>query len=784
MQKRQTPAVLLLIAALAVAAGREAGAQGAGEAVSAAVSDAISSAVIRSVQDANGQVVSAYLHDARLRPEAPTGRVDRLVRAADRNSAILTFENGAQRAWDFISGVQHLLSASGVGRAIGHEQSMAWVIDRSGRLLRTSAGSAASGVSGAAPSDLALQTGPGSAVIIRGRSLDIVSMRGEDATVTGTVALSGQISEAWAMGGNFVAIRQGGEIHIIDADDGTAVERFGGPAGSARVLDVRLGTTRGLNPTLMALDLGSKVLVRWDEGVAMQIDVGGRVRTGAFDPDEETVTFLLEGGRIVQHDRSGRRLLDHRLRGGRRALDALPFLGGTRVAVLLEDGGLDVIDRESSEPLVSAYSTRSGWLAVDRFGRYDAPSGDASPADWELGAIRIPLERMARGYFEPGLLARYLSGETRSLISPAFDTRQGLPLPPTVQSMQFLPGKRRSSAPVSLLVTARGVGNAIEGLELFHNGRRVSPRRVISDESGGRDVVRVRSMVFNVEPAPGVNTFAAVPIGLGSIEGETVTLSEAFVGDPEPADLHVLAVGINRYNLGPLRLGYAASDASSIGRILASGRSLHRRRHTTALIDRDARIAGIRTAFADLAARAGEGDTAVIYLAGHGIISDGKWRFIAQDISATDQHSIRRSSLSAEDLVALLEPVAARNVVLILDTCYSGAVASEFSRFGVRRASSIISRKTGLAVLAASRADQEALEIRRLRAGLFSFTIARGIEGEADLNRDTLVSARELVTYAGQTLPELFRRHLGEIQHPVALFRGTDFPLAVAGDRR
>ena len=59
------------------------------------------------------------------------------------------------------------------------------------------------------------------------------------------------------------------------------------------------------------------------------------------------------------------------------------------------------------------------------------------------------------------------------------------------------------------------------------------------------------------------------------------------------------------------------------------------------------------------------------------------------------------------------------------------------------------SRVAGVTVIAASRSDQEAIELPSLGHGLFTYVVLKGLDGEADdAPRDGNVTAHEIVQYA------------------------------------
>ncbi|MEO0363284.1 MAG: caspase family protein, partial [Pseudomonadota bacterium] len=174
------------------------------------------------------------------------------------------------------------------------------------------------------------------------------------------------------------------------------------------------------------------------------------------------------------------------------------------------------------------------------------------------------------------------------------------------------------------------------------------------------------------------------------------------VGEVARPNLHVLVVGANDYGGYFADLEYARRDAESIGGVVsAAPPSIYGDVSVTHLFDGEATRARIEEAIAGIAARAGEDDSVVLYFAGHGVQSeDGLYRYVTSDVGSAEELLTR--SLDQEALITSLGEVKARNMLLMLDTCYSGAFPAA--------AAGTISNETGLMVLSASNTVEEALD--------------------------------------------------------------------------
>ena len=150
---------------------------------------------------------------------------------------------------------------------------------------------------------------------------------------------------------------------------------------------------------------------------------------------------------------------------------------------------------------------------------------------------------------------------------------------------------------------------------------------------------------------------------------------------------------------------------------------------------------------------------------------------------------IRRHGISSRRLMRLLTKTQAQRVFLILDSCRSGAVVDAVSSSTGRALDDAVGQKTlrriarvgGIHILAASRADEDAIELLSVPHGALTYLILEGIRGAADENRKPKrFSVGEIIRYATREMPLLSQRLVKETisQKPVGYSRGADFALA------
>lgn len=227
---------------------------------------------------------------------------------------------------------------------------------------------------------------------------------------------------------------------------------------------------------------------------------------------------------------------------------------------------------------------------------------------------------------------------------------------------------------------------------------------------------------------------------------------------PPGARLHLLAIGVSRYDAAHLRLNFAQQDARDVVSALSSTQDqLWVTGSRQYLADADATAESIDRGLTTLRdAMTGKDDLAVVHFSGHGAMVDGKLYLLPPDVRPGDAVSIRRSALPVDALKEQLLELARRGRVLVLlDACYSGGASLDGSAKEVP--SSVLSTAlaaANISVLTSSSASQVSREDARWQNGAFTEAFLEAL-GAADENHDGLISATELARYIDRRVRNL-----------------------------
>jgi tetratricopeptide (TPR) repeat protein len=218
---------------------------------------------------------------------------------------------------------------------------------------------------------------------------------------------------------------------------------------------------------------------------------------------------------------------------------------------------------------------------------------------------------------------------------------------------------------------------------------------------------------------------------------------------------YALVIGISKYqNLAAgQQLQYAERDAEDIYSVLISPEGGNfRAENVRTLIGAKATLANIRRELEEwLPSAAKEEDRVLVYFAGHGFVAGGQAYLAPYDI-VPDQ--IARTAYPMATLGAVFGKIRAKWKVLLTDSCHSGAVSPDADVQTINR--SLIDLTRSVFSLTASRDRERSFESPDWGGGhgIFTYYVVRGMEGEADENRNGVVTADELSEYVRRNVRE------------------------------
>ncbi len=608
--------------------------------------------------------------------------------------------------------------------------------------------------------------------------------------------------------GHFLAITAGEELAIVDARSGQARLRHPLPAGEGA-------------PTALAVSAQGDGLVvtpeaTWlarPEGLARVARRPAEALGFAADGDR---SWLVVGGRLTVLDvASGERLAtarqapfavsgdgsqlfgDGQLRavgdGGPAPRDlraegahAARFSPDGRWLVTLgDDRQVRLHDVASGARRATLVALDDGaWLAIDPDGRFDTEDAGGLPGvTWARDDGRtLPLTTFAKGYFTPGLLARLWREEPPPPIADVGGLEVAVP------EVTLAAEPAGDDVRITAAVCGRE-GSGARDLRVFVDDRLVgwhdgpldgpchdqaltvrvpagSPTLAVSAHAFNRDDVKSETAQVEVANprsavAPARRAFL-VHVGVDAYAGKGLT-PLTWAG----ADAHALAERL-RWTRG--------FDVRTV--VLAEGGDAPPSRERLQAVLAALAGTGPPPPFAPGLTRSGPDDLVLVTFSGHGYTHEERFHLMLPDVGRTDDDGVLGAlpyAVSDEELAAWLRPVVARDLALVVDACQSGAVGEGFKPgpLGSKGFGQLAYDK-GMLVLAASQADEPALESATLGHGLLTWALVEdGLrQRRADLDGQPGITLAEWLGYATQRVPEL----AGEVSRGLALLEDAPPP--------
>jgi hypothetical protein len=464
------------------------------------------------------------------------------------------------------------------------------------------------------------------------------------------------------------------------------------------------------------------------------------------------------------------------------------------------EGGLTLRNGKSGEliaTLTALDQTES--MAVLPTGEYLATRGAMKSVGFSVGLAAYTFEQFDLRFNRPDMVLKALGRAPQRLIDAAARARgkrlaragfteatlgTDFHLPEVQVARDGLPAATQAAS-VRLEVRARDTRVPLDRLLVSVNDVPYDGRVAGIDLKAERSQELRRSV--DVPILPGSNRIQVSVLNAEGVESYRDTVEVRGDMAPTPGKVYVLAVGVSRYRDSGYNLRYAAKDAQDIGTTFGvaprtSGSNV------AMVLDAQATRDGILKARDTLRA-ATPNDAVIIFFAGHGLLDDKlDYFFATHDI---DFNQPAQRGLAYDDIEGLLDGIAARRKVLLMDTCHSGELDKgdietgplaqaepgkavqmrAIGQRGLKKASTLgqgdlsaylsdlfadTRRGPGAVVISSAGGAEFALESEEWKNGVFTFSLLEGLKTRsADRNRDGVVSVSELRDLVQTRVPAL-----------------------------
>ncbi len=228
-----------------------------------------------------------------------------------------------------------------------------------------------------------------------------------------------------------------------------------------------------------------------------------------------------------------------------------------------------------------------------------------------------------------------------------------------------------------------------------------------------------------------------------------VSLNPAIVKRQPERDAVAIIIGIADYKNLP-RADYANDDARVFYDYAIRAFGI-KPENIKLLVDADADEVGIYRAFKTwLPSRVRPSTDVYVYYSGHGLpTADGQGLYVLPQ--RADRDFVEETAIKQAEINAAIQAAKPKSVTIFLDACYSGQARTGETLLASARPVSLKAEiaefPKGFTVITASRGDQLSSSSLELKHGIFSFYLMRGLEGDADANKDGRITTGEMQAY-------------------------------------
>ena len=255
---------------------------------------------------------------------------------------------------------------------------------------------------------------------------------------------------------------------------------------------------------------------------------------------------------------------------------------------------------------------------------------------------------------------------------------------------------------------------------------------------------------------------------------------------------YALLIGVGRCAYDPWSLPVTVRDMQALQAVLTDPALCgYPASQVRLLHDDEATRQAILDGLAWLAERAAADPdaTAVVFYSGHGWQEErtGRYYLIPHNVAPFD---LAGSALAAEEFTAALRQVQPRRLLVFLDCCHAGAMATakEATAFKLppglapsappKGVTEALRQGAGRAVFSASTAAQRSWVRPDGTLSLYTYHLLEALQGAGNRPGDTVVRVLDLMNYLGKAVPESARA-LGQEQTPFFDTATEDFPVAL-----
>ncbi|WP_161629998.1 caspase family protein [Desulfogranum mediterraneum] len=425
-------------------------------------------------------------------------------------------------------------------------------------------------------------------------------------------------------------------------------------------------------------------------------------------------------------------------------------------------------------PLLNFFAGSDGeWVAWSRSGYYAASAqgdryvGFHVNGGPEKEARFYPASRFQSSLYRPDIIqALIISGSeeeairiaSRSRRTEVVDTASILPplielIKPT-QLRQEIDGDRLE---LECLITPQSK-HPITEIQLLVNGRPTAESRALKRRKSKGGILVSRELALPLESNV-VTVIARTAYSASNPLVLEITKQQSQEQIYKPS-LYLFGVGVSDYGDPAMDLRFADDDVRAVEQLFQSqAGSLYGRVQTRVVTNQEATRGAILDGLDWLQAEVTQRDTAVIFIAGHGVNDEMNYYFLGHD---SNPDKLRRTGVNWRDFKDIISGLPSK-VILLADTCHSGAIMGGGRRGDHSITAAIkelLAAGSGQVIMTAATGSSFSLERPEWGHGAFTKALLEGFGAasgrlQADYDQDRVVTVKEIDLYVTRRVKQL-----------------------------
>lgn len=426
------------------------------------------------------------------------------------------------------------------------------------------------------------------------------------------------------------------------------------------------------------------------------------------------------------------------------------------------------------------------WGFIDKTGNFVINPNFKNARPFKEGLASVQSENGKYGYIDKQgdfVVSPYFENEYSAEFNLASDFNEGLAASCIKEKsdkkcgfisknfIQAIPGLQKSTTQLANEKKSRKISLQISSTEPEIDGgftieiqtnADTASLKINGEEQGGRSDGKYS--VKKIARAGGETQFTIVATDInGNNDAKTISVSRPiFESKPLVAALNptqvkkqperdavAIIIGIAEYKNLP-RADFANDDARVFYDYAIRALGI-KTENIKLMVDANADDVAIYQAFKTwLPSRVRPTTDVYVYYSGHGLpAEDGKGLYLLPQRAHRDL--IEKTAISQQEINGFIQAARPRSVTIFLDSCYSGLARSGETLVASARPVRLKTESKlfpeNFAVITASQNDQISSSNPDLQHGIFSYYLMKGMEGDADSNKDGKITLGEMQAY-------------------------------------